>query len=53
VDEDLFRTILVQAAQASGRPLRILEIRGQALDHPVLLAMPETRYLKCYFLEAL
>jgi 23S rRNA (cytosine1962-C5)-methyltransferase len=53
VDEDLFRTILVQAAQASGRPLRILEIRGQALDHPVLLAMPETRYLKCYFLEVL
>jgi 23S rRNA (cytosine1962-C5)-methyltransferase len=51
--EDLFRTILLRAAQADGRQLRVLEARGQALDHPVLLAMPETRYLKCYFLEVI
>jgi 23S rRNA (cytosine1962-C5)-methyltransferase len=31
--------------------LRLIEARGQALDHPVLLAMPETHYLKCYYLE--
>jgi 23S rRNA (cytosine1962-C5)-methyltransferase len=52
VSEELFQAVLLRAAQASGRQLRIIEARGQALDHPVLLAMPETRYLKCYFLEA-
>ncbi len=51
LNEELFRQVLLQAAQASGRQLRLLEARGQALDHPALLAMPETRYLKCYFLE--
>lgn len=51
IGEDLFQEILLRAAQASGRQLRVLEARGQALDHPVLLAMPETRYLKCYVLE--
>ena len=27
--------------------VRCLEIRGQSRDHPILLAMPETEYLKC------
>ena len=53
LSEDLFREMLLKAAQASGRQLRVLEVRGQALDHPVLLAMPETRYLKCAILEVL
>ncbi len=48
-----FREVLIKAAQASGRQLRVLEVRGQALDHPVLLAMSETRYLKCTILEVL
>jgi 23S rRNA (cytosine1962-C5)-methyltransferase len=51
LSEDLFRNVLLHAAQASGRQLRLVEARGQSLDHPVLLAMPETRYLKCYFLQ--
>lgn len=51
MSEELFVRALLQAAQASGRRLRLLESRGQASDHPVLLAMPETRYLKCMFLE--
>jgi 23S rRNA (cytosine1962-C5)-methyltransferase len=51
LSEELFRTVLLRAAQADGRQLRVLEARGQALDHPVLLAMPETRYLKCYYLK--
>jgi len=51
LDEKMFQEVLLKAAQASGRQLRLLEARSQALDHPVLLAMPETRYLKCYFLE--
>ncbi len=51
MSEDLFQMMLLRAAQADGRQLRVLEARSQALDHPVLLAMPETRYLKCYFME--
>ncbi len=51
--EDLFQDMLLKAAQASGRQLRLIEARGQAMDHPPLLAMPETRYLKCYFLQVL
>jgi 23S rRNA (cytosine1962-C5)-methyltransferase len=53
MSETMFREMLLKAAQASGRQLRLLEARGQAMDHPVLLAMPETGYLKCYFLEVL
>jgi 23S rRNA (cytosine1962-C5)-methyltransferase len=51
MSEELFRESLLQASQASGRELRVLEVRGQAADHPILLAMPETRYLKCYFMQ--
>ncbi len=53
LSEEAFREVLLNAALASGRQLRLLEARGQALDHPVLLAMPETRYLKCTILEVL
>ena len=51
MSEELFRDALISAAQASGRKLRLLQALGQALDHPVLLAMPETRYLKCFVVE--
>ena len=46
-----FRQILVEAAMDVGRSLRLLEERGQSPDHPVLLSAPETRYLKCLFLQ--
>ncbi|SPF51268.1 Ribosomal RNA large subunit methyltransferase I [Syntrophobacter sp. SbD1] len=52
MSEELFREVLISAGQASGRRLRLLEVRGQAFDHPSLLAMPETKYLKCFVLEA-
>lgn len=48
---DDLKTAILRAAQAAGRSLRLLESRGQALDHPALLAMPETKYLKCLILE--
>ena len=35
------------------RPLRVLERRTQAADHPILLTVPETLYLKCLILEVL
>jgi 23S rRNA (cytosine1962-C5)-methyltransferase len=41
-----FEEILQAASRQSGRELRILEVRGQGPDHPILLSMPETRYLK-------
>ncbi|MHC1745350.1 MAG: class I SAM-dependent rRNA methyltransferase [Syntrophobacteraceae bacterium] len=53
LSEDLLRDVLLQAARASGRELRLIEARGQSMDHPVLLAMPETRYLKCWLLQVL
>lgn len=49
--EDDFREVLLRAAQASGRTLRLLESRGQPPDHAPLPAMPETSYLKCLILE--
>ena len=52
ISEELFRESLISAGQASGRKLRLLQVRGQALDHPALLGMPETRYLKCFTVEA-
>ena len=51
MSEELFRDALISAAQASGRKLRLLQALGQSLDHPAVLAMPETRYLKCFILR--
>jgi 23S rRNA (cytosine1962-C5)-methyltransferase len=51
LSEEDFRQAILKASQASGRGLRFIESRGQALDHPSLLAMPETRYLKCLVLQ--
>jgi 23S rRNA (cytosine1962-C5)-methyltransferase len=50
IEPDLFREMLVDAAFSAGRQARILEMRSQARDHPVLLAAPETQYLKCAIL---
>ena len=46
MDEATFEEVLIAAARQSGRDLRILEKGGQGPDHPVLLSMPESRYLK-------
>jgi 23S rRNA (cytosine1962-C5)-methyltransferase len=42
-----FLEMLSTAALDAHRRLRLLEVRGQTKDHPVLLNMPETGYLKC------
>jgi 23S rRNA (cytosine1962-C5)-methyltransferase len=49
-DED-FLALLRSASGDAGRSFRILEWRTQSPDHPILLAMPETHYLKCAILE--
>jgi 23S rRNA (cytosine1962-C5)-methyltransferase len=50
IDQDLFREMLIDAAYSAGRQARILEMRTQARDHPILLAAKETQYLKCAIL---
>jgi 23S rRNA (cytosine1962-C5)-methyltransferase len=42
---------VASAAADAGRRVRLLERRGAALDHPVVLGLPETEYLKCLVLE--
>jgi 23S rRNA (cytosine1962-C5)-methyltransferase len=42
-----FTATLAAAAGDAGRRVRLLERRGAAPDHPVVLTIPETEYLKC------
>ncbi len=42
---------VASAAADAGKRVRLLERRGAALDHPVVLTLPETEYLKCLVLE--
>ncbi|MCL2878571.1 MAG: class I SAM-dependent rRNA methyltransferase [Acidobacteria bacterium] len=48
-----FISLICEAAGDCRRHIQILERRGQAADHPALAAMPETRYLKCFFIRTL
>ncbi len=45
--------LVATASLDTGRKLRVLERRMQAQDHPVLLTVPETLYLKCLILEVI
>jgi 23S rRNA (cytosine1962-C5)-methyltransferase len=47
VTQSNFLEMLADAALDARRTLRLIEVRGQAKDHPVLLNVPETAYLKC------
>jgi 23S rRNA (cytosine1962-C5)-methyltransferase len=51
VSEQDFFGVLNEAAQDAHRSVRILEKRTQAKDHPILLGVPETYYLKCFVLS--
>jgi 23S rRNA (cytosine1962-C5)-methyltransferase len=42
-----FLEMLADAARDAHRVVRLVEVRGQSKDHPVLLNIPETAYLKC------
>ena len=48
-----FFAMLADAAADSGRRLQLLEIRGAAADHPEIVTIPETGYLKAALLRAL
>jgi 23S rRNA (cytosine1962-C5)-methyltransferase len=53
IDQPLFQAILEQAAADAHATVSIVEQRTQARDHPILLNVPETRYLKCFVLRKL
>ena len=52
LEDSLFRQVLIEAARAAHRPMRVLGWSGEGPDHPQLLAVPETHYLKCAVLQA-
>lgn len=45
--EEMFLEVVAAATLDARRRLQIVEVRGQSSDHPVLLGVPETHYLKC------
>ncbi len=53
LNEAALLEIVASASLDTGRNLRVLERRMQSQDHPVLLTVPETLYLKCLILEVI
>ena len=53
ITEALFLQIVAEAANDARRSVAICERRTQAQDHPILLTMPETHYLKCMIFKVL
>jgi len=52
VTPEIFGEVIEWAAREAKRPLQLLERRGAARDHPTLVGVPETDYLKAWFLIA-
>ncbi len=46
ITEDSFLEVVDESSRKSGRKLRLLKYTGASPDHPVLVSMPETKYLK-------
>ena len=51
VNEEMFGAVLHEASVDSRTPVTIVEKRMQGRDHPVLVGVPETHYLKCFILR--
>ena len=47
ITQTMLEGLLSQLGQEEKRDIQLLEQRGQAADHPVSIACPETSYLKC------
>lgn len=47
MSEDMFLGVIAEAANDAHRKLQLVEKRTQAGDHPILMSVPETYYLKC------
>ncbi len=53
ITEPLFLQILAEAANDAKRNIVVGERRTQSQDHPILLTMPETHYLKCFIVKVI
>ncbi|HEV2616353.1 MAG TPA: class I SAM-dependent rRNA methyltransferase [Candidatus Acidoferrales bacterium] len=53
IPESLFLQVIAEAANDVRRGVQIVDRRTQAKDHPILLTMPETHYLKCMILRVI
>ncbi len=53
LSEAMLLEIVATASLDTGRVLRVLKRRTQSQDHPILLTVPETLYLKCLILEVM
>jgi 23S rRNA (cytosine1962-C5)-methyltransferase len=53
IAEALFLQIVAEAANDARRTVVVVERRTQSRDHPILLTLPETHYLKCLILRVL
>ncbi|HYL77551.1 MAG TPA: class I SAM-dependent methyltransferase, partial [Bryobacteraceae bacterium] len=53
LSEAMLLEIVAEASLDTHRKLRILERRTQSQDHPILLTVPETLYLKCMILQVI
>lgn len=53
ISESLFTQIVGEAAMDAHRHVALVERRHQASDHPVILTMPETSYLKVFIINVL
>ena len=51
--EELFVQTVLEAANDAGKRVQLIEKRAQSADHPILLGVPETYYLKCLILQVL
>lgn len=53
VERQIFISTVANAAADAGRTVRMLELRGAAPDHPEVITLPETSYLKCLILQVI
>lgn len=53
LQRDAFDEVVLEAAADAKRTVQVLERRGAGIDHPVLPGLPETEYLKAWFLRVL
>ena len=51
MEDELFRKMLLSAARDANVQLKLIEARRQAPDHPALMNVPETDYLKFYLFQ--
>jgi 23S rRNA (cytosine1962-C5)-methyltransferase len=52
-NEDMFLEVVEEAAEQTRKRVQLLEKRMQSTDHPILLGMPESYYLKCFILRVI